>query len=168
MLFCWIIDWGPPDAINSRLSAEWRADGHLVLFCLSVARQAQPPITIPLYVHISTLSRVTAVLLTDSGLPMNGSMLVGGVSQLAWTPQLLCASPNDFGSHSLSILLFFVVLPFRKKSHSCIFYLTGLTNMVRSRQVIDLVHPSHIGLPWEFSILPFVVSHHPSLFSVSF
>lgn len=44
------------------------------------------------------------MFLTDGGLPVNGTMLVGGVSQLAQTPWPLCASPNDFSSHSFFLL----------------------------------------------------------------
>lgn len=73
--------WRLPDAINSCLSAEWEADGHLVLFCLTVVRQGQcPPQSLFMYVHISTLSWGAVELLTDGGLSVNGSMLVGGVS----------------------------------------------------------------------------------------
>lgn len=40
------------------------------------------------------------MFLTDGGMSVKGSMLVGGVSQLALSPWPLGASPVDFSSHS--------------------------------------------------------------------
>lgn len=51
-------------------------------------------------------------------------------------------------------------LTFRKRSHSCIFYLTRLTNMFCSREDIDLVHHTQIQL------FAFLVLSNPSLFSL--
>lgn len=112
------------------------------------------------------------MFLTDGGLPVNGSMLVGGVGQLALSPRPLCASPSDFSSHSWWILRVFFPhclisqLTFRKKRHSCIFYLTRRTNMFCFREDIDLVHHTQICLLEQFVSLAFVVSSQPSLYSL--
>lgn len=67
------------------------------------------------------------------------------------------------------MLFFFfsTVLTFRKRSHSCIFYVTRLTNMVCSgEEDVDSEHHLQIRLPRELSSLAFVMLRQPSLFSV--
>lgn len=95
--------WCDQQLSLSRVASWWLPGVVLPQCCPS----GSASITIPLYVHISTLSWVTVMFLTDGGLPVNGSMLVGGVSQLASSPRPLCASPSTFSSHSLWILSFF-------------------------------------------------------------
>ena len=98
---------------------------------------------------------------SDSALPVNGSMLVGGVSQLAQTLWPL----SDFCSHSWWNI--FTVLTFRGKRQSRIFYLSRLTNIFCSRQAIDLVHHFKIRLSRQSSSLAFVVEPPILLVSVS-
>lgn len=95
--------WCDQQLSLSRVASWWLPGVVLPQCCPS----GSAPITIPLYVHISTLSWVTVMFLTDGGLPVNGSLLVGGVSELALSPRPLCASLY-FSSHSLWILSIFL------------------------------------------------------------
>lgn len=117
-------------------------------FSASMLPVRSDPITVPLYVHISTLSRVTVMFLTDGGLPVNRSMLVGGVSQLALRSWPLSASHSDCS---------FSVFQQAQKRHKCIFYLIRLTNMFFFWEDIECIsfksglcpatHPPTVSVP---------------------
>lgn len=123
-MFCWLIYWVSPDVIKSSVSAEWWANGHLVLFCLIVVRQDQrTPQSLFMYLHISTQCWGTVMLLTDGGLSVNDSVLVGGVSfesrAFLWQPRWLqFTQPEGFKpeitgiwSVFLELFLFWKQLP---------------------------------------------------------
>lgn len=115
----WRTSWCDQQLSLSRVASWWPHGVVLPQCCPSGSAPHPPPlIKTPLYVHTSTPSWVTVMLLTDGGLPVNGSMLVGGVSQLARTLRPLCASPSDFCSHSWWNI--FTVLTFRGKRQSYI------------------------------------------------